>query len=64
MIVEMIKVRILGPKGLLPEATDLLHTLGVVHIESLPVEFEKKERYLKKMTLDDEGAKRGRFLKR
>lgn len=58
MIVEMVKVRILGPKGLLPEATDLLHTLGVVHIESLPVGFEKKERYLKKMTLDDEGAKK------
>lgn len=58
MIVKMIKVRILGPKGLLPEVTDLLHSLGVVHIESLPIEFVRKEKYLKRMTLDDEGARK------
>jgi V/A-type H+-transporting ATPase subunit I len=36
MIVKMTKIRIMGPKGLLPAVTDLLHGLGRVHIESRP----------------------------
>jgi V/A-type H+-transporting ATPase subunit I len=34
MIVKMTQIRIMGPKGLLPLVTDLLHGLGRVHIES------------------------------
>ena len=42
MIVEMVKIRILGPKSLLSDVTGLLHSLAVVHIESLPIDFIKK----------------------
>ncbi len=36
MIVKMTKIRIMGPKGLIPLVTDLLQGIGVVHIESRP----------------------------
>ncbi|MBI5042358.1 MAG: hypothetical protein HZC10_00675 [Nitrospirae bacterium] len=58
MIVEMVKIRILGSKSLLPDVTDLLHTLGVVHIESIPIDLVRKEKYLKRLTLDEEGVKK------
>jgi V/A-type H+-transporting ATPase subunit I len=58
MIVEMVKIRILGPKSLLSDVTDLLHSLGVVHIESLPIDLVKKERYLKRLTIDEEGVRK------
>ena len=64
MIVEMVKVRILGPKSLLSEVTNLLHSLGVVHIESLPIDFIKKEKYLKKLSLDEENVKKKALFER
>jgi V/A-type H+-transporting ATPase subunit I len=36
MIVEMAKIRILGPRSLLPEVVDLLQNSGDLHIESKP----------------------------
>ncbi|MBI3597568.1 MAG: hypothetical protein HY203_10485 [Nitrospirae bacterium] len=46
MIVKMTKIRIMGPKGLLPTVTDLLHGFGRVHIESRPPEVQKIDEIL------------------
>ncbi|MEK6678505.1 MAG: V-type ATPase 116kDa subunit family protein [Nitrospirota bacterium] len=64
MIVEMVKIRILGPKSLLSDVTGLLHSLAVVHIESLPIDFIKKERYLKRLTLEDEDVRKKALFER
>ncbi len=58
MIVEMVKIRVLGPKSLLSDVTGLLHSIGLVHIESLPIDLVKKERYLKRLTIDEEGVRK------
>lgn len=64
MIVEMVKIRIIGPKSLLSDVTGLLHSLGVVHIESLPADFIKKERYLKRLILDEEDVRKKALFER
>ncbi|MBI3610326.1 MAG: hypothetical protein HY204_06455 [Nitrospirae bacterium] len=46
MIVKMTKIRIMGPKGLLPVVTDLLHGLGVIHVESRPPDVHRIEEIL------------------
>lgn len=46
MIVKMTKIRIMGPKALLPSVTDLLHGLGMVHIESRPPDVQKIDEIL------------------
>jgi len=38
MITRMVKVTFMGPKGHLMEIMDLLHSLGVVHLEPYPIE--------------------------
>ncbi|MBI3994475.1 MAG: hypothetical protein HY349_00730 [Nitrospirae bacterium] len=42
----MTKIRIMGPKGLLSELTDLVHGLGTVHIESRSPEVQKIDEIL------------------
>lgn len=46
MIVKMTKIRIMGPKGLLPMVTDLLHGLGTVQIESREPDVRKIDEIL------------------
>jgi V/A-type H+/Na+-transporting ATPase subunit I len=53
MIVKMTKIRIMGPKGLLPVVTDLLHGLGTVHIESREPDVQKiDEILLRRMSIE------------
>ncbi len=57
MITRMSKVEMIGPKGLLSEAIELLHSLGFVHIESMPERILEGERYLKNIPLDRKKAR-------
>lgn len=53
MIVKMTKIRIMGPKGLLAAVTDLLHGLGMVHIESRPPDVRKiDEIFLRRFSIE------------
>lgn len=59
MIVRMAKIRIVGPKSLFEQVTDLIQTLGVVHIESLPLKGLSKEVHrLERFWLDPDHTKK------
>ncbi|HUK56232.1 MAG TPA: V-type ATPase 116kDa subunit family protein [Nitrospiria bacterium] len=46
MVVKMTKIRIMGPKGLLPQVTDFLHGFGRIHVESRPPDVQKIDEIL------------------
>lgn len=53
MIVEMRKIQIIGPKGLLDECIKALHSLAVVHIETIPAGSDT-EAFLQRMPMEKE----------
>lgn len=54
MIKKMSKIEIIGSKSLLTNTIELLHSLGIVHIESIPERIGIEERFLKRIPLDEE----------
>lgn len=50
MIKKMSKIQIIGPKGLLTETIDLLHYMGIMHIEREKIKME--DTFLKSMPLE------------
>lgn len=56
MIKLMSKVQLLGPKALLDEVIRTLHTLGIVHIESIPHRIVFEDSYVRRMPVEKEKA--------
>lgn len=54
MIKAMSKIQIIGSKGLLEEAIKLLHNLGIVHIESMPLKIDIKDTHLSRIPVEKE----------
>ena len=56
MIKVMSKVQIIGSKGLLDEVIQVLHNIGIVHIESVPSRISLEESYVTRMPVEKEKA--------
>ena len=52
MIKVMSKIQIIGPKGLLDEVIQVLHNIGIVHIESVPSRISLEESYVTRMPVE------------
>ncbi len=52
MIQKMSKVQIVGSKLMLSDVIEALHSVGTLHIESIPKKIDEKETFLKTIPLD------------
>jgi len=63
MIEEMVKVQIIGPKGLLDECIKVLHAAAVVHVETIPAPADAGD-FFQKLPLEKDKIARKETLER